>query len=122
MLKARDPLIPGSTIILNGESYIMPPLTLGQWVRLADMRKKMDTGSDPNNPMSQEWIDANCALIHAALSRNYPDLRVEDLPDMIDLGNLTEIRDAMFALNKLKAAAAVDVKANGALPLGASVN
>ena len=74
--------IPGTVINLSGVTFVMPPLNLDQ-IREYDavipsLGKK--TGFKNN-------LDEALPIIHAALSRNYPDLRVEELSALLDLGN-----------------------------------
>ncbi len=74
--------IPGTPLNLGGVDFVMPPLNLDQ-VRafesvLPTLGKK---GSLTEN------IDEGLPLLHAALSRNYPDLTLDELRPLLDLGN-----------------------------------
>lgn len=82
--------IPGTRLNLGGQILIMPPLNLDQ-VRqfesvLPTLGKKGSTS---------ENVEEALPLLHAALSRNYPDLTVEELRALLDLGNLLPACEAL---------------------------
>lgn len=81
----------GITIKLAGEDYVVPPLSLGQVKRLLPNIEKMQQGSDTLAKFS-----SIVAIAHAALSRNYPDLKYEDLEEILDMGNFKTVLDAVM--------------------------
>lgn len=111
--QARNPLIPGTVVTLAGEEFTIPPLTLGQWKRLAKAR---DTLRGTKGELSDDGIDAQLEIIQTAMARNYPGITAAELLDMVDLGNLKEISEAIIALNKLVPAGEAKAAANGAAP------
>ncbi len=85
-MKSERKLIPGAEIEMGGETYILPPLTLGQL--RAGMRDKMRE----NDKLIEEgkfWeaLDVKNVIIGTALRRNYPDITDEDVSGMLDLRN-----------------------------------
>ncbi len=77
--------IPGTLLNLGGIEFVMPPLNLDQ-VRqfehvLPTLGKKESLA---------ENLQEALPVLHAALSRNYPDLTPEDLGPLLDLGNFPE--------------------------------
>lgn len=68
----------------------MPPLNLDQVRELEDGIKGLQS-----KPSMRENIEDALPLLHAALSRNYPDLSIEELRPLIDLGNFKDACDAL---------------------------
>jgi hypothetical protein len=94
--------IPGLSVTLDGQPYVIPPLSLGALEqlrpRLLAFDEKMD---DP------EQISTVIDTLHAALRRNYPELTRERVADMVDLANFGEaMRAAMNVSGLAKGAAA----------------
>jgi hypothetical protein len=81
----------GITIKLAGEEYVVPPLSLGQVKRLLPNIEKMQQGTDTLDKFSSV-----VAIAHAALNRNYPDLKYEDVEELIDMGNFKAVLDAVM--------------------------
>lgn len=89
---AERKLIEGVEVEMGGETWVLPPLSLGRLRKLKHLFENFNSASHTQD----EMIDATVELVHAALIRNYPDMtkeRVED--DLLDLGNF------MVVLNKL---------------------
>jgi hypothetical protein len=87
-------MIPGVKINLGGDEYIVPPLNFRQLEKhsklLDELPEVLATGE-----VKRQWqIILTLAL--AALSRNYPELTLEKLKDIIDLGNLGPLTEAVM--------------------------
>ncbi len=88
--KAVPGRIPGTAVNLGGIDFVMPPLNLDQvreFEAVIPTLGKRDT-------MAENLAEA-LPVIHAALSRNYPDLAVDDLRSLIDLGNFRAVCEAL---------------------------
>jgi hypothetical protein len=85
-------MISGITIAMGGHDYVVAPLTLGQLRRLAPKIEALRPGASD----SEQVMDAICEIVHAALSRNYPDIPPERVPELIDLGNRDQIIKAVL--------------------------
>lgn len=93
-------MIEGKTINLGGTEYVVPPLNLGQIRRLQkDIEKinQLDARSLDDNA-----VDTMIKIIHAGLSRNYPEMTKKQLEDLIDLGNMREVTQAVLGVSGLK--------------------
>ena len=77
--------IPGTLVNLGGVDFVMPPLNLDQVQQFEEIMPKLG-----QKPTLRENMEEALPVIHAALSRNYPDLAIEDLRPMLDLGNFAE--------------------------------
>lgn len=71
-------LIEGVAVKLGGREYIVPALSLGFIRRNWDLLNSIDelTGI--------EAIEAVTVIAHAALSRNYPELKRDAVEEMLD--------------------------------------
>ncbi len=75
--------IPGTLINLGGVEFVMPPLNLDQIREFENIIPELGKkdGFTAN-------ADEALPVIYAALSRNYPDLKLEELRALLDAGNL----------------------------------
>lgn len=89
--------IPGTAVNLGGHVFIVPPLNLDQVVALKDDLPKLGQGTDLGDMLAN-----SVPVLHASLVRNYPDLTVEELRALLDVGNLRPVCDALIAVNGLK--------------------
>jgi hypothetical protein len=95
-------MIEGITISLGGKDYIVPPLNLhGVKARETDIELISNTGDAAASPFGIERLSAICRIAHSALARNYPDMRQEQLEDMIDLGNAGDLIEAVLGVSGL---------------------
>lgn len=84
----------GATVIVRGKGYIIPALSFAQIESLAPAIDRLDE-ADKNNLTPAIMKDAT-SIIQAALSRNYPEVTVDDVKEMIDLRNFQQIIDAVM--------------------------
>jgi hypothetical protein len=90
----------GVLVKIGERDFIVPPLSLGQLKRLrADIMKARES-ADENRTGYDRMLDT-LPIIHAALSRNYPDMTITELEDIVDLGNYSAVVDAVFAVSGL---------------------
>lgn len=89
----------GVAVRMGGRDWVVPPLTLAQLRRCEeDLKKVRDI--TPFSPM--EEVEPAIRVIHAALTRNYPDLTREALEDILDLGNVGPAFLAVCAMSGLE--------------------
>ncbi len=81
----------GITIKLAGQDYVVPPLSLGQVKRLFPIIEKMQSAGN-----TVEKFSSLVAIAHAALSRNYPDLKIEEVEELVDMGNFKMVMDTIM--------------------------
>lgn len=82
------PKIKGVPVEMGGEVYIIPPLTLG---RLDYFRERIAKASgDGANMLNPDTQRLALEVVHAALVRNYPDMTVDAVGEILDLGNMGE--------------------------------
>ena len=87
-------MIEGIKIKRGEAEYIIPPLSLGQVKKLYPIIEKMQNGTD-----TLEKFNAVVVVAQAALSRNYPEITAEAIEEIIDLGNIKSIIDAVMGIS-----------------------
>lgn len=86
----------GIPVELGGETYIVPPLNLGAVERMQERLQNFSGGID------MESISVVIDATHAALLRNYPEITREEIIDLIDVGNMMEVFQAVMDISGLK--------------------
>ena len=87
-------LIKGVTLNLGGEDYVMPALNLEQCEEFAE---DLDNLATTLPVKEQRVIVVKLAL--AALQRNYPEMTLTKVKQLIDLGNYLEVHGAILGIN-----------------------
>jgi len=92
-------LLDGVRLNLGGREYVVPPLNFAALRRLEhDIQTVQGLSGIPTG----EAIDAVVRIAHAAISRNYPDITVEDMAELIDMGNITHVLNAVMGVSGLR--------------------
>ena len=93
-------MIEGKPINLGGTEYVVPPLNLGQIRRL---QKEIESiGKLDAATMNDRTVGTMLKVIHAGVSRNYPEMTLEQLEEIIDLGNIRTVTEAVLGVSGLK--------------------
>lgn len=83
----------GEAMRIGGQTFVVPSLSVKQartlWPQILELNKDIALETFP------EKLDKALPIIHAALSRNYPALAIEDLGDMVDIRNFRAIMRAI---------------------------
>jgi hypothetical protein len=76
-------MIPGVSVAMGGQEWMVPPLTLGQLRRLMpQVRQLTEIGAS----MGEEQIWVLVDIVTVALQRNYPDMTQDKVENLLDLG------------------------------------
>ena len=92
----------GLKINLGGEERVVPPLS---FKRLRNLKAEMEviqtvqTGTE----LTDEQAGAMIKIVHAAITRNYPDMTEDELSEMLDLGNIGKITKAVMGQSGFEA-------------------
>lgn len=89
-------MIKGVKMELGGKTYIVPPLSLGA------IEMMQDRISNFKGSASMESVGTVIDALHSALSRNYPDITREQVANMVDLGSMQEVMEAVMDVSGLK--------------------
>lgn len=113
-------MLAGVTKKIGDTDYVIPPLNLRAMRELLPQLKGM--GATEAAP---EDLAVIAKVVHAALVRNYPDMTVERVEDMLDITNVQEVMTAVLGASGLSPKtqamiARADGLLNGALSTGQS--
>ena len=89
-------MIEGKTINIGGRDFTVPPLCLRDVKRFLPMMTELYGKS----PMEQMTLTSEVIL--AALQRNYPDLTMDELDDLLDPISIHGVMDAILEASGLK--------------------
>lgn len=90
-------MIKGRVIELGGVDYTIPPLNLAALERFQDRLEQYSGGLD------KQSVTFVIEVAHAAIKRNYPEMTVEELKELIDLGNIHTVFGAVMNVSGLVA-------------------
>ncbi len=92
-------MIPGVAVAMGGQDWIVPPLTLGQLRRLMPkVRQLTEIGAS----MGEAQINVLIDIVTAALQRNYPETTPDKVENLLDLGNASDVLNAVLTGSGLK--------------------
>lgn len=91
----------GKWVKLGGRrEYLLPALNFKQLKQYQDKLGSMQlNGSMPNPSQIDDMLD----IVHAALSRNYPELKRDELEEMVDMANFADVFFALVNVSGLEA-------------------
>jgi hypothetical protein len=92
-------VIPGILVAMGGQQWTVPPLTLGQLRRLMP---KVQQLTEIGSQMGEKQIGILVEIVVAALQRNYPDISVEIVENLLDLGNAGAVLNAVLTGSGLR--------------------
>lgn len=85
-------LCDGVTIKLGGRDFVVPPLNMKSVRAVEPLLPDLNGDNGPEKANA-----ALFAVIQMAMRRNYPGITVEELEELIDLGNLAKVASAALA-------------------------
>ncbi len=83
----------GVTVTIGEVDYIVPPLNFR---KLRALRPKLDLLKTLSADLSEGQIAVMVECVHAAMTRNYPDLTIAEVEELLDLGNMARIFKAVM--------------------------
>ena len=89
--------IKGIPVELNGKTWIVPGLTIGQMETIGDERLNEFGRLDPAKMAT--GMAGQLDIVQAAMSRNYPEITVDDLKEMVDTQSFIECCVAVIKLS-----------------------
>ena len=95
----------GQEVKVGGEVFIIPPLSFGILKRhkvfIESIGKTRDDGTS-KTPL--EDLPGICMVVHEAIKRNYPEITLEQVEDLIDMNNFGTIFNAIMQNSGLELA------------------
>lgn len=90
--------VPGVEMTFEGMSYVVPPMNAAAVEQYRDeVAVLLGGGGVPDILMIVK-------LLHAALSRNYPEVTVDQVKQWVDFGNMVQVLDTVMHVSGLVAA------------------
>jgi hypothetical protein len=96
---APAPRFAGQDVNLGGTNFVVPPLALGALKTLLPKIQKLSIGADGVPDLSQ--VEDLLEVCLAALRRNYPELTLVELVDIVDLVNFQPLVKAVMGQSGL---------------------
>lgn len=93
-------LYEGEPVKIKGRTYIVPGLSFGQLERLVEKIERLS--ANKKGILTKQHINDVVEVAHAAISRNYPDLKTSDVKEFIDTRNAKRIMDVIMGLSGLE--------------------
>lgn len=108
-------MIPGVIVNLGGTDYEVPPLSLGSLETLQDRLGAFNAGD-----ISPKTVAVVVDATLLALKRNYPDMTRERVGDLLDLGNMLRVMQAVMDVSGIHRATAEAGKVQAGQSIGAT--
>ena len=113
MMAAPTEAIPGIDFDFGGgRVLVLAPLTLGALERLQDGLQALATDS----ALAPASVKTIVSVAHASLARNYPTITRDDVMELVDVGNMVDVADAVMDVSGIRRKAALDAKNQAAQP------
>lgn len=104
----RANLLPGIEVDFGGGTLLtVPPLNLGALRRLQGKLQALQT-LDATSPQATDTI---VEATHAALKRNYPDITIDEVEDLLDVGNMHDVFTSVMDVAGLRRKAIAEAEA-----------
>lgn len=88
--------IKGIPLELGGETYVVPPMPLGALEAMQDRIQTFAGGLDGAS------VGTVIDCLHASLKRNYPDMTREAVADLLDVGNMQDVMEAVMDVSGMR--------------------
>jgi len=105
-MSKNNNLIDGFSLQVGGQEYIIPPLNFSA-IKRFQKNGTFEIANGASGSLDAEKTDAMIDLIHAAMTRNYPDMTREEVEDVLDMGNMATIINAVMGRSGMVAAGEV---------------
>ena len=86
-------MIKGHKVILGGEEYILPPMTLAI---MFDNEENINTLQTPQDISVIAYSKIASPILLACLQRNYPEMTEKEFTRLVDLQMMMDMMPAMF--------------------------
>jgi pyruvate carboxylase len=86
-------MIDGTRITIGGKEYIVPALSFGQ---IRKLLPKIQVLQSTGSSLTTEQMDAVAEVVQTALSRNYPEMTIETVEEILDLANAPTVIKAIL--------------------------
>lgn len=93
----------GEWVKLAGrKEYLLPPLNFKALRAMQGDLVALGSVADGNAAtLTQEKMDTVIKIVHAALVRNYPDIQVSDVEELVDMANFRQVFSVLLGMSGL---------------------
>lgn len=84
-------MLDGVNIKIGTRDFVVPPLNFARLKQQEDNLARVKQGGN----MDAAWRTAVVEVVHAAVTRNYPDVTRETIEENLDLGNMKRVIEAI---------------------------
>ncbi len=91
----------GQWVEMGGREYKIPPLSFAKIKAIGDDLSAIGQMKDGAMPTAEQFA-AVAKVAHAAISRNYPQMKIEEVEEAIDFGNFPRVIDAVLSISAMK--------------------
>ena len=91
-------MVDGVKIRMGGQDWIVPALNLFQMEKYEDAISSL---SSLGTAATKSQRDTMIEIVHAAMSRNYKDVTLDQVKDLIDMNNLVLVVQAVMGQSGL---------------------
>lgn len=81
-------MIEGATVSMGGKEWVVPPLSLAQLTVFLPRVQELQ--------IANKQLQALVEIVAAALQRNYPEVTPEQVENILDLGNVSPVLNAIL--------------------------
>ena len=82
-------MIEGAKVQMGGKDYVVPALSFRQVKALQD--KIGALSGNMSSMLDPAQMEVIIEIVHASLSRNYPELTIDDVSDLLDMRNAPRV-------------------------------
>jgi hypothetical protein len=93
--------IDGVSVRMGGRDFVVAPLTFRQLRQLRSELEQLNA-MKIGTSLSDDDAKALCKIVHASLSRNHPEVKQEEVEDLLDIGNALAVITAILTGSGLK--------------------
>lgn len=108
----------GETVRVGDREFVIPSISVKQtrelWPKMMELSKGVTAAELP------EKVAIAAVLIHAALSRNYPEITLDEVEDLVDLRNFRPLMLAVSGQAGLKPSPGAEPAAAGPSPVSST--
>ena len=95
-------ILEGQKVNLGGRDFVVPPLNLRALRILGPRFAELASLSGNTAVFDPASLDTMVDIIHAAIVRNYPEITKDELSDLLDMGNLGPVFQAVAAQSGMR--------------------
>jgi hypothetical protein len=97
-----EPRFEGERLKVGDREFVVPPLNWRRIRKILPILERMkDITAGGGLTITEPMLDDAITVIHEALTRNYPEITLDELEDLVDLVNAPTVIMAVMGLSGL---------------------